>query len=822
MTTTGTVMNGKIQQTPSEHIPNPTSAHLRPPQLSKDQPVTGATTKLLRKLNKQQRQIKQRLQSLDPNWWKVHDGTFCLPPKLPPVANHLNNMCPAGLALHHPAAELLQRYATLGCPTETGQPWTRDQMQAAIDRGPHISTLEPAAAKQLWLEVLEKVKNGQARIVPWDDIKHNPPPQLKISPVAMIPHKSRAYRAILDLSFPVRLQNGDLVPSVNNNTTKSAPRGAIDQIGHSLQRIIHAFADANEDDKIFMAKWDIKDGFWRLDCQKGEEWNFAYVLPPRQPTDTKPQLVIPTSLQMGWIESPPYFCAASETARDVAEQYLQLPLGDLEDHKFLPWTELSQAYSDLPRTSSQTLKYLLEVYMDDFIGLAIPTSQQQLQHYSNAVMYGIHDVFPPDDNDNDDPISLRKLIKGDGSWAIVKDILGLTFNGDNKTVWLEENKRTALLTILTSWIRSAKRRTAGIPFTQFRSVVAKIRHAFVTIPAGRGLLSPFNAILRAHPKIIYLHKNKDVLMALQECRTFLRESVSVPTKCSVLVSHWPDYVGVKDASKHGVGGIIIGENKAAPPTVFRVPWPDDIKSEVVSLQNPTGTLTNSDLEMAGLLLLWLVMEEVCPNLEGAHVALFSDNSPTVHWVQRMAAKNSPVAMQLIRALALRLQLKKASPLTPLHIAGVENAMTDIPSRSFGSEPKWFCKTDDDLLTLFNSLFPLQSQASWNVFQPSTAICTQVISVLQTKVTTTEEWRRLPQKGTWLGPTGAAMSNLWDWTLTYRTRRTTTQSEPSPALQDECERVSMDEVARSQLQQSIALSRPLERRSPWPREITRPK
>jgi hypothetical protein len=29
-------------------------------------------------------------------------------------------------------------------------------------------------------------------------------------------------------------------------------------------------------------------------------------------------------------------------------------------------------------------------------------------------------------------------------------------------------------------------------------------------------------------------------------------------------------------------------------------------------------------------------------------------------------------------------------------------MTDIPSRSFGSKKKWYCKTDDDLLTLFNA------------------------------------------------------------------------------------------------------------------------
>ena len=44
-------------------------------------------------------------------------------------------------------------------------------------------------------------------------------------------------------------------------------------------QMIHAFAQADEDMKIFIAKWDIKDGFCRLDYALGEEWNFAYILP---------------------------------------------------------------------------------------------------------------------------------------------------------------------------------------------------------------------------------------------------------------------------------------------------------------------------------------------------------------------------------------------------------------------------------------------------------------------------------------------------------------------------------------------------------------
>jgi hypothetical protein len=89
-----------------------------------------------------------------------------------------------------------------------------------------------------------------------------------------------------------------------------APAGAIDQIGKCLSRIIHAFAEADDTAKIFMAKWDIKDGFWQMDCAAGEEWNFAYVLPQE---DGK----------KGWVESPLYFCAATETSHDVTMEYIK-------------------------------------------------------------------------------------------------------------------------------------------------------------------------------------------------------------------------------------------------------------------------------------------------------------------------------------------------------------------------------------------------------------------------------------------------------------------------------------------------------------------
>jgi hypothetical protein len=118
--------------------------------------------------------------------------------------------------------------------------------------------------------------------------------------------------------------------------------------------------------------------------------------------------------------------------------------------------------------------------------------------------------------------------------------------------------------------------------------------------------------------------------------------------------------------------------------VFCLQWPEEIRMEVKTFDNPKGKLTNSDPKMAGYLLLWLCMEGTAKDLCHKHIALFSDNSPAVSWVTKMALRKSRVAAQLVRALALRLNIQQTCPLTPVHIPGIKNAQTDISSRSFGS------------------------------------------------------------------------------------------------------------------------------------------
>ncbi len=112
----------------------------------------------------------------------------------------------------------------------------------------------------------------------------------------------------------------------------------------------------------------------------------------------------------------------------------------------------------------------------------------------------------------------------------------------------------------------------------------------------------------------------------------------------------------------------------------------------------------------------------------------------VGWVCRLATRRLLDLAHLIRVLALRLKLNGTCPITPLHIAGEENSIADIPLHSFGSKPQWLCKSNLDLLTLFNTLFPLPNQNSWTVFQISYVVGMQVTSVLQMKDFTLDEWR----------------------------------------------------------------------------------
>lgn len=79
-------------------------------------------------------------------------------------------MCPTGRALKHPATGLLAEWATMGYPTKTGRPWSKDEIWEAVACGPHQSVLSPDALDHFAEVAAKKVHTGQACIVAWEDI----------------------------------------------------------------------------------------------------------------------------------------------------------------------------------------------------------------------------------------------------------------------------------------------------------------------------------------------------------------------------------------------------------------------------------------------------------------------------------------------------------------------------------------------------------------------------------------------------------------------------------------------------------------------------
>ena len=180
---------------------------------------------------------------------------------LPPPVKHQNNLCSLGLVVHHPAYETLLEYATGGFSINSGRNCTKEEIHAAVMRGPHESALEDKYIGHFDYEAKGNVESKLARLVLYYEVRGDLPEQMKVSPIATIPHNSKTFRSILDLSFLLHLIPHELVPSVNDNSRKTSLGVAMDQIGHVLMCLIYTFAEAQECAKTFQGKWDIKDGF---------------------------------------------------------------------------------------------------------------------------------------------------------------------------------------------------------------------------------------------------------------------------------------------------------------------------------------------------------------------------------------------------------------------------------------------------------------------------------------------------------------------------------------------------------------------------------
>ena len=710
-------------------------------------------------------------------------------------------MWPRGHSLEHAAAKLLEEYSIHGCPVDCGEKWSIEQIEAALLRGSHPSAKVKAAILEMRKEAKEKEAGGYAKVVRYGDIKDDIPPQLKISPVAAIPHKSRLFRFILDLSFELII-NGQKFPSVNKSTRKQAKQESMDQLGEVIKRILHTMAQARKDDptQVFhFAKLDIKDGFWRLAVSDQAAWNFCYVLPSLDKTKSIEdiEIVVPNALQMGWCESPPFFCSASETGRDTIEQLLREKSSDPHVFEDLMFTD-NFTFGD---RKTECIR-LMEVYVDDYIAMTNDSSKNNLLHFSRSMLHGIHSVFPPPEvtgHNGEDPIAQKKLRAGEGHWASTKEVLGWMIDGEFYTITLP----TAKLEKLVHDIRNMEQRKA-IPFKQFQKIAGRLQHAALGLVGGTTLMSPIWQAMQGEPA--YINVKEATKTALKDWRWMIKNLLKNPTDISLLVIDDPDYIGYLDACKLGAGGVLLPGKKDFPPVVWQVEWPEDIRKKL-----DTKELTINDLELAAIVLEYFAFESILPNMQNIRLGLFCDNTSAVSWGQKAMSSKSIVAGKLLKMLFLRIRDRQAGRPLITNIEGTKNGMADVASRAFaGGEFHLAHKT---LSTYFNSHFPLQ-QASWEEFLLPKELTSHVIACLRGEQWEMESLRKTRKIGKNIGGIGQTIANKLKSIQCSEKQEKDSASWQSPHLLLGSGQVSTEMELLSKFRQSRRLLQPSPRPSSW--------
>ncbi len=145
--------------------------------------------------------------------------------------------------------------------------------------------------------------------------------------------------------------------------------------------------------------------------------------------------------------------------------------------------------------------------------------------------------------------------------------------------------------------------------------------------------------------------HREVRAALLDLRQLVTTLAARPTHVrEILPAQDPDYIGYCDASAFGTGGVWFSGTSSVRETVWRLQWPPDITAAVVSESNPTGALTNSDLEMAAVVLHLNVIEPLVPSMHHKSMQIHSDNTPSVAWLTKMATKTAnPDCQQMLHS-----------------------------------------------------------------------------------------------------------------------------------------------------------------------------
>jgi hypothetical protein len=311
--------------------------------------------------------------------------------------------------------------------------------------------------------------------------------QLQLSPLGVVPQRDRRPRTISDYSFF----------GINHETLALSP-GECMQFGRALQRVLQHLKSANPNlGPVYLSKIDIADDFYRIWVRANDVPKLGVLFP----TDDGEEYLVgfPLALPMGWTESPKIFTAATETVADLTNMALSSGAAfgphhlEVQSETPPPSQASGPAPNAVPRAADirrpvslplgprpagtahyRTPLALWDVYVDDFLGM-VQDGTRTWRRVKRALLHTLDTVLRPLDSDDSprrqEPASVKKMAKGESSWATVKEILGWIINTMDNTISLPPHRLLRIQEILAS-IGPTQRR---VSLKKWQQVLGELR-----------------------------------------------------------------------------------------------------------------------------------------------------------------------------------------------------------------------------------------------------------------------------------------------------------------------------------------------------------
>ena len=331
----------------------------------------------------------------------------------------------------------------------------------------------------------------------------------------------------------------------------------------------------------------------------------------------------------------------------------------------------------------------------------------------------------------------------------------------------------------------------------------KLQHASFGLPGGKGLFSPIWKAMQTTPKLIII--TPELKYTLRDWRTIIQQMAHSPSSIRLLVPNTPHLIQYTDACLLGCGGVLSPGADFIPYTAWQFQWPSTVTKLVKAKK-----LSINDLELAGMVMGWLVLEAVHEKLAYKHVGTFCDNTTATSWAHKGHTNKSIPAARLLRFLSLRQRTRQTSSILPLYIQGIDNVMADVLSRAFKQGAYFHAQAN--LVSYFNSHYPLPQNKSWTEFTVPKKLSWRVISCLRGELLPMESLIRLPKRSKNIGNTGAPTQQLANPTQSSRESLPYTKPSSSPVSLQGSGQVLSETALKSKFNPLVKLSRPSQR--PW--------